>query len=303
MNTLAIKPRNMEAAPIRATSDDDIGAIKKAMRAYVNYPTLADAIAALNKASAETDDFKGIPVYLQGVTVGEVDGKPAYIADESAEDMYADSHATLAYVAGSARSKEGASIKAVVMFPTPTLDAVLANADAHSWLDKITNKELRHVAFRGYRDADTYAELNAGYESAPTTLEAYLASHARGTAEEIDSDTFDAIWPSYRKHLVKDNPALVKILPAKQEIIKSIRSKSYADAMHSELEAKNVFLALAATIVQIATSQDSPLDASAIKEWAKNRNTVSIAAKVVSDDDLSKVQAFDPSAAAAALGI
>lgn len=299
MNTATIKARDTKSAPVRLVSDDDIGKIKKAMRAYQNFATLDEAVAAINKVATETDDFLGLPVKFRGIDVQ--DGK--YVASPDAAGLYAGSYATFGYVAGSARGKEGKSIKMVLLFPTPTLDSVMDSEEAIDWLGKVANKELRHVLFRNFRDADSWDEIEQGFATAPTDLAGYLASHSRGAAEEIDTDTFDAIWPDYRKHLAKDRAALAKVLPAKQEVIKAIRSKSYADARYGDLEAKNIFLGIAMQIVQIAEGQDQPLDATAIKLWARERNATHIKANVVSEEDIAALETFDPTSAAAALGI
>jgi hypothetical protein len=283
MQTTSIIARDSAKAPVRLTSDDDIGAIKKALKSFQNFDTLEAAVAALNKASAETDDFKGLPIYLRGVTV--VEGK--YAPEADAESIYDGNYATVALVAGSARGQEGKSLKAVLLFPTPKLETILGSTSAQDWLAKVVNKEQRHVAFRPFRDAASWDELDKGFEQAPVDLESYLASHARGAAEEIDSDTFDTIWPAWRKGLTKSNPKLAKLIPPKQDVIKGIRSESYAKAAYPELEAKNLFTQIAASIVGIAKDPENNLDASAIIEWAQNRKTTNLSVKTITDDDLA----------------
>lgn len=314
--TPTILARDFSAPPVQVKTDEQVSLIKKAMRAYENFPTLSAAVEALNKAGMATSDFLGLPMFAHGVTVGTVDGKPAYIIDPgtpangdepakpSGESIYEGAQATLGYVAGNVKGADGKSqsvIKAINLFPTFMAPALAESAP--DLLEKVVNKELRHVYYRGFRDAASWDELNMGFAASPTTVEAYAASHARTAAEELDTDTFDAVWPAYRKWIAANSPALASVLPPKQEVIKAIRSESYATTLYSALEAKNAFLMVAAAIAQIAAKQTPPLNADAVKGWAQNRKTTHIATKVASAEQLDQIGTFDAAKAAADLGL
>lgn len=281
------------------TTDDDIAAIKKNMRAYTYYDSAAALVAAMNTIAKATENFCGLQVFAQGIERGE--SGDYMLTDET---KYADSTPVLAYVGGQNKTAGGKStpvIKAILAFGIPTVDVTLAQAP--DLAKKVLGKEFRHVYFRGFRDADTIAAAMSGFEASPVGIEAFAASHARSAAEELDTDTFDAIWPAIRKRLTASHPALAKLLPPKGEVIKAMRSASYALGMYKDLEEKNIFLGLAVTCIEVAQSQDKPLDASTIKSWAVDRNTVNIDYKRVTAEDLESLQSYDAAAAFKALGI
>lgn len=292
-------PASESQGPKVVSTETEIETIKKAMRAYKYFAGVEEMIAALNKASAETSDFLGLPVFPQGI---EQDDSGNYVLSDP--DKYADSIPVLGYVGGQQKDANGKNqsvIKAVVAFGIPTVEKAFESAP--DLVSKVLGKEFRHVYFRNFRDATSLEQMQAGFATAPVNIEDFAASHARGAAEELDTDTFDAIWPSFRKALVSQYPAYAKALPAKGEVIKGIRSKSYAEGVHGDLESRNVFLTIAAAMVKTAEDQDTPLDASAIKEWAQNRDTTHIAFRSVTDDELDALGTFSASDAAEALGL
>lgn len=279
-------------------NDDDVAKIKKAMRAYSYYKTPEELVTALNKARTDTENFLGLPVFAQGIEQDEKTGEFVLVD----ADKYADSTAVLAYVGGQSKDAAGKNapvIKSILAFGIPTVDVALAKAP--DLVGKVLGKEFRHVYFRNFRDATTPAQAEAGFAAAPIGIEAFAASHARGAAEELDTDTFDAIWPGLRKKLLADMPALAGSLPSKAEIIKAIRSKSYAEGVHPDLEKRNLFARIAVAVVHVAAQQSEPLDASAVKSWFADRETTHIDYPKLTSEALDSIPAFDMSAAAAML--
>jgi len=286
---------------LKVASGDEVEKIREAMKAYKYFDDTTAMLAAINKAAKDSDGFVGVPTFFQGIAQDD-DG--SYVLTDSGADQYIDSRPTFAYVGGQKKIAGGKSepiIKAILAFGIPTVEAVLEGAP--DLLAKIIGKEMRHVYFRNYRDAVSEAALNAGFEASPVGIEAFAASAERGSAEEIDTDTFDAVWPGFRKALVEQNPKLANVLPAKGEVLKAIRSKSYADGVYPDLEKRGLFMSLAANMFTIAANQDEPLENDTIKGWVQNRASVDIAYKVTTEDDLAALDMFDPEASAAALGL
>lgn len=279
--------------------DENVDKLKAHMKAWQGFATPAEMLAAINKAAGATENFMGLRVKMQGIERNEAG---EYVLTDASK--YADSIPIFAYVGGQSKGTDGKNvpvIKAVLAFGIPTVESTLANAA--DLAAKVLNKEFRHVYFRNFRDASTDAELEAGFAAAPVGIEAFAASHARTAADELDTEAFDQMWTGIRKSLVSSNPVLAKEMPSKSEVIKAIRSKSYAEGMYPRLEGINLFLVIAASMAQVAAKLDEPLDVSAIKEWAQNRNSTHIEFRRASEAELATLKAFDVSKAAEALGI
>lgn len=296
----------VNAATLSAITDEaKVTSIKKAMPSRKVYATIADAVTALQKAGLSTrdpvpagspegtemPDFFGLPIGVVGqdTTTGEVDSA-----------VYEGMNAVLGYVAAKGDEAKGreSGIKAIVIYPIPTLDAFIADAKGKEWLAKVMEKEVGLVVYRNFRDNATIDEFNAGVAKTPKGIDELVAEHTRGGAG-LDTDAFDATWPGLRLFLKKEQPLLSKALPAKAEVIKAIRSKSYATTEYAKLEAAGVFVKLAQTCIKAAESNladdkktPQPIDASAIQSWIDNRDSVNItkATKEAVDVDAAVAQ-------------
>jgi hypothetical protein len=241
------------------------------------YESYADAKAAFDAAAA----------IAKPLNLGAFEADP---------EAFADSENTLAAVAvvGSrdrnAAGKMESGIRAVVLFPMPTAAAFVAGAE--SWIAKIVEKEAAHVAFRNLRNAESMEELAAAAQAMPTDVATYVAEHARG-GEGLDTDAFDTVWNPLRKMLKEAMPELVDLLPQKGEVLKAIRSKSYAESEHNALEARGVFIYLGNMLVKAAEGwtdekgESDPIDATAIKDWLAERDTLEIKKPVATEKDFS----------------
>lgn len=258
------------------TDETKVNAIKKALPARKRYDSIESAIAALQKAAGETENFYGLPVAIQGQGEdGDVD-----------ESVYTDMSAIIARVnakGDEAKGKES-GIKGIVVFPVPTLDSIIGDETGKAWLDKTMEKEAALVIFRSFRDSSTLDEFMSGVAKSPKTMAELIAQHTRGAAG-LDTETFDATWPGLRTFLKKKQPNLDKALPQKAEVIKCIRSASYARSIPetAKLEEAGVFVKLAQTCIAAAasntnekTKEPNPLDSSAIQSWLDGRDTLEI---------------------------
>ena len=258
------------------TDETKVNAIKKVLPARKRYDSIADAIAALTKAAGETDNFYGLPIAIQGQ---DADGN----VDESVYESMGAIVARVNAKGDEAKGKES-GIKGIVVFPVPTLDSLIGDESGKAWLDKIAEKEAALVIFRSFREASTLDEFNAGVAKSPKTMAELIAQHTRGAAG-LDTETFDATWPGLRTFLKKKQPNLDKALPQKAEVIKCIRSASYAnsDPDTAKLESAGVFVKLAQTCIAAAqsnkndkTGEANPLDTSAIQSWLDGRDSLEI---------------------------
>lgn len=303
--TPATPVENVAIVPLSV--DSQIEALTKAFDGQRNeYPTLDAAMAKLESINAakETEGLFGLPVAVVGY-------------DESTDSVdpkfYEGSRAVLALVGArgvkNAEGKERNSFKAVVIYPIPTLESFLhATAEqiaaipenVRLWLDKIIVKESSHVAFRNFRDANTMAELLNGAKAAPKSIDEYVTASARDGGG-LDTDTFDALWGTFRTMLRKQQPALFDLLPQKPEVIKAIRSKAYAEAQDetSALESKGVFQRIGEMLIMGAKNNKdkdgnpAPLDDSTLVEWLAGRDTLVITKEAPKPKDFSVLESLN----------
>lgn len=262
-----------------------IAELKKYIHSRKSYPTLAEALAAATLGAQATEGFYGLPFAVRGAIVDEngaavldAEGKPTF--DES---IYAGNQAVLAYLGEKSKAKKQMGIRGIVIYPTPTLDAFLADEKGREQVARTLDKELALVAFRNFRSFKSVSQFIAGVNKTPTNVADFIAQHAR--TSDVDTETFDSIWPQVRKGLQQKHKDLSRGLPVMGEMLKAIRSKSYAEAMYPKIEKFGWFVRLARVVIQAAQSNaiekdgvktPAPLDTSAIEGWLAARDTFRI---------------------------
>jgi len=195
-----------------------------------------------------------------------------------------------------ATGKMESGIRAVVLFPLPSLSAYLdplgidpvdvaaeeAKPDGSpvKWLAKLAEKESAHVAFRKLRQADSTEEFEAAFKGMPRTVEQFIAEYAG--AESVDTEVFDDLWSDAKALLNgKGMSGLVGLFPPKAEFIKCLRSKAYAldsTKKNEELEKAGAFVYVGKVVIALAAAnkneagESDPLDASAVEEWLAKRD-------------------------------
>ena len=128
---------------------------------------------------------------------------------------------------------------AVVLYPSYSIDAIGATAEGLSWLDKVVEKEMAHEAFRnirGFEPETTAASLGLSAQEMPLELADFIESGGR---DGVDMSFFKDIWAVVVKSMSMDAKfaALASAYPTmKAEIVKCIRSKSYAESEFPTLE-------------------------------------------------------------------
>lgn len=293
------------AATVAVLTDEAaIDSIKKAgtggkMRNI--HESFESAVAAFQKGAAEAEKH-GVPALFEpklffahdesGEVATDSEGNPIML--ESAIDS------RFAVAVVGARVKKGnkveTGIKALVIFPIPSLAQFIAGGEA--WLNKIAEKEAAHVAFRNLRQAVTLDELQAANASMPFDVDGYIASYNSG--DGLDTETIDAVWSDVRKFIKSEAASLYGLMPAKQEVIKSIRSTSYAMQEHPELEKRGIFTnVIAALVIKAAENwkdgdgNETPLDTDVIQGWLEARDTTNIAQRQAAEKDFSALDSFN----------
>jgi len=271
------------ATPIVPVTDEEkVKKIKAAMSDREVFPTLADALAKLEKAAGATENFYGLPVQVKGLKAdGTVD-----------ESIYAGQRAALAYVGHKEKDKSG--MKAVLIFPVPTLEQFLAFEQGKAFLDKVMVKEVGLVAFRQVRDSATVYDFTSGMERIPANADEYAAESRRGG---IDTDAFDALWIGFKNALKSKKPEHYAALPAKKQFLDALRSKAYALETDETrafeqggwFEVYGKLLINAAANNKTEKGEPDPIDASAIQAWLDGRDTLVLEREGAKPKDYSKL--------------
>lgn len=187
------------------------------------------------------------------------------------------------------------------VYPLHSLDAIrTADEAGEAWLWKVAEKEASHVALRGLRNVADGLGTDALAQAAmmmPLSVTDYVEESTR---ESLDTSAFDTIWKQFRKMLADSSAtaALVGALPPKAEVLKAIRSESYAKQEYAELEAMGAFTFIGTNMAAIVdmlkqqatqAGEDFDFDSSEIRNWLAGRATKVFAAARKVEGDLSTV--------------
>lgn len=200
----------------------------KARAIFANADEAANYIA---KCQADFADFGSYPIVTVGFTPeGEFD--PA-IYDDSMDVAVVK---LTARGEGSGKDYEGSVVKALIIYPSPKLEAILANDNARAWLTGIMQKEINHVAVRGMRkagepDQPTIAEAA---EAMPFTIEQYITSNREAGSGILE--TYNELWRVIKAALASKFKAWAVINFSKKELRKAMESASYAAQIYPALE-------------------------------------------------------------------
>lgn len=200
---------------------------------------------------------------------------PFFRADDEAFDGM---NAAVSVIGIRDKSQKADGIKAIVLFPIPSLDAFLESEKGREWLDKISDKEASHVSFRGLRNAETLEELANEFAAMPSSVEDIVTQHTRSGG--LDTDTFDAVWSPLRALLKKQMAALYSAMPnQKAEVLRAIRSSKAAAQISNDLESRNLFVWLASEMIRIAENnkdengEPAPMDTTSLRQWILERDS------------------------------
>lgn len=196
------------------------------MKSRQTFDNADDALAYLTRMSEECTDFAEYP----GLTVG--------LTEDGAfdPDVYnADMLVTVARLTEKGDKKTGKETRvvAIVVYPTPRLDAVIANTEhGMPWLASLVEKEANLIAMRALRRDD---DLAAGVDAMPRTLADYWtpATTSGGTLA-----TFNELWQAVRDATGAKIPALKAAGISKKQFRFALESASFASESFPRLESR-----------------------------------------------------------------
>lgn len=180
--------------------------------------------------------------------------------------------------------------KAIVVMKQPAVAEFLADDSdaARTFVSKLIEREATDVAFSGIRGADSISELETVMAGLPDTVAGIVENARQGS--EAGASSFDIMWQDFRRGFIKVKyPALAAALPQKPDIVKAIKSKSYALANPATkpIEENNLFVKIAEAMIKAAANglknEDGSveiLDTSDMAAWLEERESVNIEFKV-----------------------
>jgi hypothetical protein len=258
------------------------------------FDSTTEAAAYLNSMASTLSDFgeghdiigKGVALELPaGATEGD-DSQPVWTFDPATytSDMRVMIAVLTARVPG-AQSK----VAAIVITPAPTLASILADEAGKSWLAKIVDKELNHVAVRPLRNPKEGESLDDLAEQMPTTLAGYVTT----TREGGILDTFNELARGIIETFAKQVKPWEKARLTKPELRAAMSSRAYASEYYPLLEDRGQskkgddlpsFFVLALTYgKQVAAVKG--LDPAIFDKWLATRNEATLTTKAEGDDD------------------
>lgn len=283
-NTTAATPATEAKEPKVLTVIDDMDSRRL-------FDTTDEAAAYIAKCQADYPDFNGYPVAIAGLTE-EGDFDP---------EVYTDSmRIAVAVLTQRGEGAGSSTVKAIVIYPSPKLEAVLDSATGREWLTGIMEKELNHVAVRQLRKAENADEIADAIQTMPTTLEAYTTSGRESTGGILQ--TFNDLWQNIKKAIGQKSTPFRLANLSKKELRKAMESSAYALTVYPKLEdrenkkgEKESLFAVAAAYGQLLAKNKS-LDATIFERMLATRDEKVIEA--TEDEDEGE---FDLEAMAAAM--
>lgn len=270
-----------EAAKVKTVIDD--------MDSRRIFPNVDAATAYIQKCAAEFTDFAGYPVAAAGLTED----------NEFDPEIYTESMDVVVSVLTKRGEGKGATtVQCIVIYPSPRLDDILANATGKTWLEGILAKELNHVAVRNLRKAENSTEIAEAVELMPTTLADFVTS-GRESGGGI-AESYNQLWQVIKKGIGGKSKPFALANLSKKELRKAMESASYAATVYPQLEErqnkageKESLFELAATFGKLLANQTSLDDTLFVRALAtRNEKTIDVA-----DDE----EDFDLDAMAAAI--
>lgn len=180
--------------------------------------------------------------------------------------------------------KNKSAVKAIVVAPAPTLDALLAREDGRAWVQKIIHKELNHVAVRALREAE---DISTVIDQIPTTVDGFISSGREGGAGILEA--FNELYKPINAVLSHKVPVWAKARLIKAELRKCMESRGYALESYPALEDRGEgkdSLFVTAINIGINGATKKGLDPTIFERWLATRNAKAFTAEEMEEDDL-----------------
>ncbi len=233
-------------------------------------------------------DFNSYPVAFTGCTE-DGDFDPAVYTD--------DMQIAVAKLTERGDGANSSTVKAIVIYPSPTVQAFMESAMGTAWIAAIVAKEANHVAVRNLRKAKDADDFAAAIENMPQTVADYTTA-GRESSGGIN-EAYNDLWQIIKKAIGQQSKAFALANLSKKELRKAMESASYAAEMYPRLEtitnkageAKSLF-AVAATFGSMIAKQQGKDPAVFDKMLAtRDEKTIDVADEGEEEFDLEAMAA------------
>lgn len=270
-----------------------------------------EAASYLNTMASTLSDFgeghdiigKGVALTVADATAENPNPEPVWTFDPA---IYTDQMRVMVAVLTARVPGAQSKVAAIVVTPAPTVASILADDAGKSWLSKIIDKELNHVAVRPLRNPKEGENLDDLAEQMPTTLAGYVTTTREGGILDTFNDLARGIIETFAKQIKPWEKARL----TKPELRAAMSSRAYASEYYPLLEDRGQskkgeelpsFFVLALTYAkQVAAVKG--LDPAIFDKWLSTRNEATLTTKPEGDDedaddiDLESLVFIDPAA-------
>lgn len=251
------------------------------MKSRSTFATAEDALAYLTRMADECTDFGDYP----GLTVG-LTNDGAFDPEVYTDDMLV----TVARLTEKGDKKTGkpSKVLAIVVYPTPKVEAVIANAEhGLPWIASLIEKEANLIAMRALRKDD---DMAAGVAAMPRTLADYWTPASTASSGTIEA--YNKLWQAVRDATGAKIPALKAAGLSKKQFRFALESKSFAEESFGRLESRknkagleySAFVYAAHLGVELAKAEG--LDPTFFEQALANRDDRVIKVDDTGEDDI-----------------
>ena len=191
------------------------------------------------------------------------------------------------------KNGEASKMKAIVVAPIPTLDALLASDAGRLFVQEIVRKELNHRAVRPLRVVE---DVTTVADQIPANMDAFISS-SRSDGGILES--YNELYKTINATLGKARPVWEKARLTKAELRKSLESRAYALEYYPALEdGRDGSLFEAALTLGINAAKRSGMDPTIFARWQESRNAKTLTAEEGDEEELDLAALTDSMLAA-----
>lgn len=193
------------------------------------FNTTDEAIAYLATCQTDFADFGNYPIAAPGLSSDE-DGTLTFDPEIYNESM----QIAVATLKERGEGANSSTVKAIVIYPSPSVAALIESGAGLDWIGALVAKEANHVAVRQLRKASGADEIAEAIQQMPTTLEAYTTAGRESTGGALE--VYNDLWQTIKKGIAERSKPFQIANLSKKELRKSMESASYAAAVYPTLE-------------------------------------------------------------------
>lgn len=247
------------------------------------FSSVDEAVAYLTRMQTELPDFGNYPLIANGIDGATGDFDPAVYTDETRVMVHVlTNRGTKSKDAQGNEVTNPSTVRAIVIHPVPTYDAIMNDEAGLKWLHKIVNTQLSHVAVAPLRKADN---LEVAQKDMPGLAEIdganvfNLASFFSGRESSSVTETYDKLFRGIIDGFNPKSTPWKRARLNKAELKKALESTAYALAVYPTLEDRGdkPSLFVMAAQVGIREAKAQGLDPTIFETWLATRDDKSAA--------------------------